>query len=98
MKGQTLNAPNAPSLQSVTQEGKAVRIAWENQDPRAIKYHIEKSQMLGMIPDEKFEVMGGNSFSDTNVESGKTYYYKVYGVDEYGVTSSASNSLSVEVR
>ena len=27
----------------------------------------------------------------------KTYYYKVYGVDEYGVTSPASNSLSVEV-
>ena len=97
VKGQTLDAPNAPSLQSVTQEGKAVRIVWENSDTRVVKYHIEKSQILGMVPDEKFEVMGGNSFSDTNIEKGKTYYYKVYGVDEYGVTSPASNSLSVEV-
>lgn len=96
--GKTLESPKAPVLNNATFNGTSVELSWSASDSRIIKYKVEKSQILGLVADGNFDNLTGNSLSDSAVEKGKTYYYRVYGIDEFGVTSSASNSISVEVK
>ena len=96
VQGSTLQAPKAPNL-TVSAGKKSASLSWDNADLRAVKYRVEKSTVLGLFEEQSYEV-NMNSMTDNDVESGKTYYYRVYSIDEYGLNSKASNQVSVEVK
>lgn len=96
IQGSTLSAPKAPNL-TATATKNSVNLNWDNVDMRATKYKVEKSKILGLFEEQSYEV-NMNSMVDNQVQKGDTYYYRVYSIDEYGLTSKASNTVSVEIK
>ena len=93
VKGSTLSAPNAPVISFASAALSGVDLAWSGQS-RAVKYIIYRSSKAG---DAKYESVE-NRFLDTNVVSGNIYKYEISAVDNYGLESSTSSSVKVEVK
>lgn len=96
--GKTLAAPEAPIINSVSFDGSAVNISWSSNDTRIISYYVQRSEFLGFAGSKKFENISDTNFMDSNVERGKTYYYQVIGIDEFGIESNPSDKKSIEIK
>lgn len=92
IQGLTLSRPEAPILSEVKLINNKVNIFWKKGDPRIKSYTVAKRYKKDWLDEvkEEFEGIRGNSFVDANIEPNITYYYKVYGVDEYSVKSKPS--------
>lgn len=90
--GKTLVKPIAPSLVDVKMVGENLEINWKSTDPRVSSYIVEKIIQKSWIDSktEEFVDIKGKLFVDTKIEPKTTYYYKVYGVDDFGVKSEPS--------
>jgi hypothetical protein len=69
-----------------------VVLHWKASTSKNVRYNIFRGSAPGMHPDKLNAVpVDGWTFTDTNVQSGRSYYYVVRAVDAAGQESSDSN-------
>ncbi|PSM51870.1 hypothetical protein CRN67_06935 [Campylobacter blaseri] len=90
--GQTLGEPDAPVLSKPIINNKTIVLNWSAVSS-ASKYSIYRSSRF-----EKKNITDivGTKYIDRDVQKGNKYTYEIYSVDEYGLSSKASNKISVE--
>lgn len=81
-------APNAPYGLKAKRNGNVVLITWVDDSIKEEKYYIEKSTDGGV----NYSVMGnvdrdGDSYTDNNVDAGKTYFYRVRAWNPLGYSN-----------
>jgi hypothetical protein len=76
-----------------------VKISWVSSDTRAKSYTIEKKYSKSFLESsiEDFENIKGNEFADSEIEGGKTYYYKIFAIDANGIKSEPSIEVKFKV-
>ncbi len=103
----TLGAPNLAlpptpflSVQSLTES--SVTIEWQALSD--FGNDLQEFQVFRMSPTASYDytspyevVVGQNTFSDTNVDVGSTYGYKVRSIHSFGVVSNLSQALEVTI-
>lgn len=92
---ETLNLAiiSAPTNLKATAGNSNVDLSWDEVDG-AISYNIKRRETTG---DEYMTIATGitiNSYSDSTVSNGKTYYYVVTAVNTSGTESANSNEVS----
>ena len=94
--GSTLTAPKAPHITGANFNGLSIDLSWDSgSDSRSVKYTILKSGPSG---DEVLQDIVSNEYSDSNIQMGGKYIYKIIGVDEYGINSDESKQAVVEAK
>lgn len=97
--GRTLIKPATPSLVDAKLVNGRVKISWVSSDTRAKSYTIEKKYSKSFLESsiEDFENIKGNEFADSEIEGGKTYYYKIFAIDANGIKSEPSIEVKFKV-
>ncbi|NLY03462.1 MAG: fibronectin type III domain-containing protein [Campylobacter sp.] len=90
--GKTLDQLPAPVLSAPIINNNTIVLNWDT-GARSQKYTIARS---GGGRDKTIENITRNSYVDSEVVKGNKYTYRVIAVDEYGISSSKSNGVSVE--
>ena len=97
------NATNSPDLISLSGTGVAavnhsVALAWSPSTSTVVGYNTYSSTLSGG-PYTKLSgtLVTGTSYTDTNVQSGQTYYFVVTAVDSSNVESAYSGEVSALV-
>ena len=80
------------SVTNVASSGK-IQLSWDAIDG-AEKYQVYRSTSGKTGTFKRIYTTSKNRFSNTSVEPGKRYYYKVRAVDEHGETYEFSNTVS----
>ncbi|SMB95959.1 penicillin-binding protein 1A [Desulfonispora thiosulfatigenes DSM 11270] len=94
----------APKLRYQIKDQTQVRLSWNKPGSgNQITYFVFKSESPGFSAGidtqiGKGSIISNTSFTDTSVESGKTYYYKVIGQDANSNQSPLSNEIKVTIR
>lgn len=97
--GKTLIKPNTPSMvEAKLIKGKVV-LSWSNPDARVKSYSVQKRYKKSLVESsiEDFEKIKGLQFVDSEIEAGKTYYYRVFSVDANGIKSEPSIEIELNV-
>lgn len=94
--GRTLIKPATPSLVDAKQVSGTVRLSWITSDSRAVSYTVEKRYSKSFLESsiEDFQNIKKNEFVDSEIEDGRTYFYKIFAIDANGIKSEPS----IEVR
>ncbi len=94
--GQTLPPPLAPNLTKGAIENTSAIIAWEKaSDNRSTSYIVYRSGSDGS--NTKFNQAQNTSFTDKDIKEGISYTYHVIGVDKYGIESSRSRQVTLQL-
>lgn len=91
---------NPDVLRDLTIEATTSRVTLEwfsEKDEDSEEYNIYRSTEPGVDYSDYYRTTGGKTFSDTSVERGKTYYYRVSAVDEAGNEGGLSNEVFTSV-
>ena len=91
--GMTLGAIDAPVVSSIVADSTAVKLTWNASD-KARSFTVIRD---GGGSEQKFTNITGNEFVDNSVAYGQKYSYKVIAVDEYGISSDASQKAEIAV-
>ncbi|NLT96452.1 MAG: PBP1A family penicillin-binding protein [Clostridia bacterium] len=107
-ENQTDRALKPPKLQAQVKEVNGqlrVDLSWSKPHPDGeFNYYIFRSEREGFRPGVETQiaqdtVITDNSYTDKNVEMGKTYYYKVIGQDvELNRQSPISNEVKITIK
>ncbi len=95
-------APTAPASITVAAAPTTISIFWAvNIEKDVVGYNIYRSEDKD-LPKDKWtlltsELLKTNTFQDTKVESGKTYYYYLTATDKFSNVSDASDVVSETV-
>ena len=97
--GVTLPKPLAPTLEDAKFDGSAIHLKWDEVDPRATRYIVERHAKRGWFDEKvtKYET-SKKFYIDRNLEPGVTYRYIVYAIDRNGIVSKPSEEIEVEVK
>ena len=97
-QGSTLKKPLAPDLVEAKLVKEEVKISWSKGDSRVKSYTVIKRYKKSLFDEaiEEYEDIKGLEFVDIEIQPAKTYYYKVYSVDEFGIKSEPS--IEVELK
>lgn len=88
------SAPAAPSLlQSSLLDSTTVHLAWQDNSPDEVDFHIEEKIDGGSFVDIASVASGAASYNRSNRDPGRTYTYRVRAHNAYGF-SGASNETS----
>jgi len=90
--GKTLPKPVTPSLVGAKMVGDNLEISWSTTDERVKSHIVTKRVKKGWFASagEEFVDIKGNTFVDTAIEPKSTYFYTVYGVDQFSIKSEPS--------
>jgi hypothetical protein len=88
----TVNPRTITSIDAVGYKGE-IKLKWYSDDEDISEYRIYKSNFQNVDNSDFYEATDKDSFYDTAVKDGETYYYKIAAVDEAG----NEGALSVEV-
>lgn len=97
--GITLVKPRAPSLVEARLINEKIKMSWSSSDPRVKSYTVQKRYKKSLFDEsiEDFENIKGTEFIDSEIESDKAYYYKVFGVDINGIKSEPSIEVELKI-
>ena len=97
-QGSTLSKPQAPDLVEAKLVKEEVIISWAKGDDRVKSHIVEKRYKKSLFDEaiEDYEDIKNLEFIDTEIQPSKTYYYKVFSVDEFGIKSEPS--IEVELK
>lgn len=70
-----------------------IKISWNSDGDDAEQYKIYKSTEPGVDYSDYLKTVDEDYFTDTSVERGKTYYYRIAGVDSAGNTADLSKEV-----
>lgn len=93
--GKTLGAPAAPIIESADFTNGLVRITWRAADNRAKQFVVYKDTSA-FAKGVRFYHILGNEFIDNEVLRGKSYSYSVAAMDENGIESPRTQSLTIK--
>lgn len=80
-------------IKSIGYEGE-IKLSWENDEDKEIEeYKIYRSTEQGVDYSDYIKSVKEKTFLDTGVEKGKTYYYRVAGVDKAGNVADLSKEV-----
>jgi len=85
--------PSSPLNLKVSISGSSASLSWQNGDDRHTGYTLKRKQSV----DGAYEAIANvttDSYSDNSVSSGNTYWYRVFGINEYG-EGTGSNVVTV---
>lgn len=94
-------APAAPSNLDGTSGDQEVVLTWDaNSEDDLAGYHLYRStsnisSISGMDPVNGSNLIQNANFTDTDLENGTTYYYRLTAVDENNNESSTSSQLEI---
>lgn len=97
----TDEAPSAPSNLNGTSGDQEIVLDWNaNSESDLAGYHLYRStsnisSISGMDPINGSNLIQNAEYTDTNVENGTTYYYRLTAVDENDNESSMSSQLEI---
>ena len=97
------NATDSPTSISLsgtgTQQAQAVALGWTASTSSVIGYNVYRGTVTGGPYSSKLtsSPVGSTQFTDTNVQSGQTYYYVVTAVDSNDVESAYSGQASAVI-
>ncbi len=96
IQGATLAKPNAPVILEIKLYNNQILLSWNKIDSRNLRFIVSKRYKKGWFDEvvQEFKI-SGNIFADSNIESGITYHYKVFGVDKNSVQSEASMEVEI---
>jgi putative cell wall-binding protein len=90
-----LKAPGAPVAPTATSSSGIVALDWpDSPEDDVTSYRVYRSDSTGGA-ERRIGEVAGSSFTDTGVENGVTYRYRVSAVDHLDHESQASPSVSV---
>jgi subtilisin family serine protease len=93
----TPTTPQAPTNLTVWNDAYNLRITWDS-DLGATNYRLERSKTSGGTWTEVYSGTA-TEFIDSDVDSGQTYYYRVYAINDYVISNpSVQNSGTSQVR
>ncbi len=97
--GKTLIKPNSPSMVEAKFIDGKIAISWVSSDTRDKSFTVQKRYKKSLVESsvEDFENIKGTQFIDSEIEAGKTYYYKVFSVDANGIKSEASIEIELKI-
>jgi hypothetical protein len=78
----TVAPPTIPDVKAVGQDG-GIKLSWSFSES-VKEFRVYKSTSQNADLSNFYKSIVGKSFTDTDVEKGKTYYYRVSAVDEAG--------------
>ena len=85
--------PSSPLNLKVSFSGSSASLSWQKGDDRHTGYTLKRKQTA----DGAYEAIASvstDSYSDNSISSGKTYWYRVFGTNEYG-EGTGSNVVSI---
>lgn len=85
--GNSLAKPSSPQITRARLVGDKVDLAWFSTDQRARKFRIIREDGKEK---KVFADIEDTSFEDTTITQGKTYYYYVISIDDFGIESELS--------
>ncbi len=97
--GMTIPKPKTPHIVKSKFSNNKIEISWDNLDSRTQKYTVVKIKKEGWFNEVKelFSNITTNSFTDTKISKGNSYFYKVYAIDKDSIASKYSNEVEVIV-
>jgi fibronectin type 3 domain-containing protein len=98
-QGITLSKPLSPAMVDANLEGDKIVIKWRKNDFRAKSFVVVKKYNDGIFDTvvDKFKDINAESFEDTNIKAGTTYYYHVVAVDKHSIESEPSIEVVIEI-
>lgn len=99
--GETDEAPSAPVNLSGSSGDQEIGLNWDdNSEDDLAGYHVYRSTssisgISEMDPVNGAEPIQNSDYTDTNVENGTTYYYRLTAVDDNDNESSMSSQLEI---
>jgi len=96
--GMSLAKPNKPYDVAVTLLDNAVKIVWQDDEPRVKSYIVERKENDGWFKYrvKEYKNIRQKSFVDRTIEPNKTYKYSVFAVDGNGIVSKRSKEIEVQ--
>jgi TolB protein len=94
-------APSAPTNLNGTSEDQEIVLGWDaNSEDDLAGYHLYRStnnisDISGMDPVNGSSLIQNAEYTDTDVENGTTYYYRLTAVDDNDNESSMSSQLEI---
>lgn len=97
--GKTMIKPETPSMVEAKLTDGKVLLSWNSSDPRVKSYSVQKRYKKSIIESsiEDFENVRGSKFIDSEIEAGKTYYYRVFAVDANNIKSEPSIEIELKI-
>lgn len=97
IQGMTLGAPSAPGSVDAKLIGNTIKIQWSKSDPRSVSYMVRKKHKQGWFKEgvDEYDVDGGTTFIDKEVEPNSTYKYTVFALDKNSIRSAASVEVKI---
>jgi len=95
--GSTLSKPATPRVTLAQIQGNKLILNWQAGDDRTVTYNIFKKSKSGWISTAKETVIrnvSGLRYEDHDVVRGVEYIYSMEAVDEYGIVSKRSDSVT----
>lgn len=92
--GITLKQPNKPTFISANFDGGAIHLSWSAVD-RAVSYTIQRS---GENKDKKINGIRQTNYTDTQINIGQKYTYRVLASDKYGISSDSSDKVEINTK
>lgn len=99
IKGTTLDKPATPEIISSKYANGSVVLNWKTNDDRAVSFNVYKDMKLNLFETKtiKFGKIQSNSFEDNNIQSDANYKYSVQAVDQYGLISEQSDTVTLKL-
>lgn len=94
-------APSEPANLSGTSGDQEIELSWDaNDEDDLAGYHLYRStsnisSIEGMDPVNGSDLIQSSNFTDTDLENGTTYYYRLTAVDENDNESIMSSQLEI---
>jgi fibronectin type 3 domain-containing protein len=97
--GKTLSLPKTPKIKLGLIKDETIIINWDKADNRAKYYNIYKTQQTGMFKTKTtiFKNIQNTRFEDKDVVRGSKYKYQLEAVDENGLLSVKTPSISLSM-
>ena len=96
VSGNTLVKPNTPIIKSTKIQADKAIITWSANDKRTVSYKIIKISKKNWLNKtiQTIVDINGNTYED-KLENGIKYYYKIIGIDSYGIQSKPTVEIEL---
>jgi fibronectin type 3 domain-containing protein len=97
--GQTLRAPNPPIITLAMIKDNIIILNWKAGDTRTVSYNIYKTTKKNFILQSTESILDikNERFEDKDTTRGVTYKYKIEAVDQYGLVSKKTHTVTLTI-
>lgn len=103
VQGTTLPVPATPLIQSSAMVDGKVTLQWSVVDNRAVAYQVRKRKFTGpfkskiMWEEKNYRGITEKTFVDSELVPGERYDYKIEAIDQFGLISTPSEPVEIDL-